>query len=229
VTEIDAARLTTREVNGEIRRLMAEGEREIVIRNPAARHNLGVGILEPVKLVFDGSVGYYCAGLIDGPEVEIRGGAGWGVAENMMSGTVVVRQNAGNGAGATMRGGTLVIHGDAAARAGISMKGGTLIIAGDVGYMSGFMMQKGTMIVLGDAGEALGDSLYEGRIFVAGRIAVPGNDAVEEEVTAEDRAFLQHALAAHGLEDGRQFTKIVSGKQLYNFDKKEFARWREAL
>ena len=93
--EIDAARLTTREINREIRRRMAEGEREMTIRHPDARHNLGVGLLEPVKLVFDGSVGYYCAGLTDGPEVEIRGGAGWGVAENMMSGTVVVRRNAG--------------------------------------------------------------------------------------------------------------------------------------
>ena len=74
--EIDAAPLTTREINAEIRRRMAEGEREITVRDPGARHNLGVGLLEPVKLTFDGSVGYYCAGLIDGPEVEIRGRAG---------------------------------------------------------------------------------------------------------------------------------------------------------
>ena len=50
---------------------------------PGAQHNLGVGIVEPVRLQFEGSVGYYCAGMSDGPTVAIRGSAGWGVAEGM--------------------------------------------------------------------------------------------------------------------------------------------------
>ena len=227
--EVNCTGKTTREINQEIRRLITDGEQEIVILRPQARHNLGVAILQPVKLIFAGSVGYYCAGMIDGPSVEIRGSAGWGVAEGMLSGTVIVEQNAGNSAAASMRGGTVVIRGSASARAGIAMKGGTLIIAGNCGYMTGFMLQKGTIIVCGDAGEALGDSMYAGRIFVGGSIAELGNDAVTQELTPEELEFLTSALARYGVTSAPSFKKVVAGRRLWRFDKKEFATWREAL
>ena len=227
--EVDCTGKTSREINQEIRQLISDGEQEVVVLRPQARHNLGVAILQPVKLVFEGSVGYYCAGMIDGPSVEIRGSAGWGVAEGMMSGTVIVAQNAGNSAAASIRGGTVVIRGSAGARAGIAMKGGTLIIQGNCGYMTGFMMQKGTIIVCGDAGEALGDSIYEGRIFVGGNIAELGNDAVIQELTPEDHNFLASTLARYGITSAYPFKKIVAGGRLWRFDKKEFETWREAL
>jgi glutamate synthase domain-containing protein 3 len=228
--EIDCTGKETREINRQIKAWIEGGDTEIVLRNPAARHNLAVGLLHPCRLRIDGSVGYYCAGLSDGPDVEIHGSAGWGLAENLMSGRVVLHGNAGNSAAASIRGGLVVIRGDAGARAGISMKGGTLVIGGDAGYMVGFMMQKGNIILCGSGGEALGDSMYEGRIFVGGEIAGLGNDAVIEELTAEDQQFLQAALEQAGLSSGRRsFRKVVSGKQLYNFSKHEFDRWRHAL
>lgn len=220
---------TPREINQEIRRFLRDGEKEIVVLHPQARHNLGVAILRPVKLVFEGSVGYYCAGMIDGPWVEIRGSAGWGVGECMRSGTIIVDGSAGNSAAASIQNGTVVVRGSAGARAGIAMKGGTLIIQGNCGYMTGFMMQKGTIIVCGDAGEALGDSMYEGRIFVGGSIAGLGNDAVEQELTPEDHEFLVSTLAQHGVASAYPFKKIVAGRRLWRFDKKEFEIWREAL
>jgi glutamate synthase domain-containing protein 3 len=229
VADIDCTDLETREINRRLKAAIAEGAPEIVLRNPEARHNLVVGVLQPGRVRVEGSVGYYGAGLCDGVDVEIRGSAGWGLAENLMSGRVVLRGSAGNGAAASIRGGEVVIHGNAAARAGIAMKGGTLVIGGSAGYMSGFMMQKGTMILCGDADDALGDSMYEGRIFVAGVIRSLGNDAVEEELTEEDRAFLQQTLARAGLDGAGSFRKIVSGRQLYNFDKRHFDRWRHAL
>jgi len=229
VREVDCTGKTSREINQEIRRLIDDGETEIVVLRPQARHNLGVAILQPVRLVFEGSVGYYCAGMIDGPSVEIRGSAGWGVAEGMMSGTVIVAQNAGNSAAASIRGGTVVVRGSVGARAGIAMKGGTLIIQGNCGYMTGFMMQKGTIIVGGDAGEALGDSMYEGRIFVGGSIAELGNDAVIQELIPEDHNFLASTLARYGIASTSPFKKIVAGRRLWRFDKKEFETWREAL
>src|SRR5207248_2429035 len=104
-----------------------------------------------------------------------------------------------------------------------------LLIGEDAGYMAGFMMQKGTIIICGDVGEAAGDSMYEGRIFVGGKIAGLGNDAVIEEITDEDRSFLAAALSDAGMHPRQKFRKIVSGRQLYNFDKREFDRWRHAL
>ena len=178
---IDCHNKTTREINRQVRKAVAAGELEIRVLHPEARHNLGVALLQPVHLIFEGSVGYYCAGMIDGPAIEIHGSAGWGTAESMLNGTVIIDGNAGSGVAASIRGGTVVVRGDAAARAGVSMKGGTLLIGGNCGYMAGFMMQKGKIIICGDAGDALADSMYEGVLFVGGKIASLGNDAAIEE------------------------------------------------
>ena len=222
----------TREINAEIKRRIAQGETELLIKIPNARHNLGVAILQPAHITFDGSVGYYCAGMIDGPTVEIKGSAGWGLAESMMDGSVIVEGSAGNGAAASIRGGTVVIHGDAAARLGVSMKGGLILVGGNCGYMAGFMGQKGTLIVCGNAGEAFADSMYEAVCFVGGKVAELGNDAVIEKPTADELTFLESTLSRYlpqKIDAIQNFKKIISGRKLWNFDKKERAVWREAL
>ena len=66
MAEIICDEKATREINREVRRLLSEGESKIEIRNPSARHNLGVALVDPAHIVIDGSVGYYCAGMIDG-------------------------------------------------------------------------------------------------------------------------------------------------------------------
>lgn len=221
---------TLRQINIAIKALIAGGETDIRVRHPAAHHNLAVALTVPVRVTFEGSVGYYCGGMGDGPTIEVHGSAGWGLAEGMMSGTVMVEKNAGNGAAAAIRGGTVVVRGDVSARAGISMKGGTVIVGGNVGYMTGFMMQKGTIIILGDAGAALGDSLYEGHIFIAGRISELGNDAVLGTLSGDDERYLAETLAPFGYEAARyEFKKIEAGRKLWNFDKTDFATWKVAL
>jgi methylamine---glutamate N-methyltransferase subunit B len=234
--EVNCEGRSTREINAHIKQLVKQGDREILVRNPGARHNLGVAILEPVKIKVEGSVGYYCAGLIDGPTFEIVGSAGWGLAESMMKGQVVVRGNAGNGAAASIRDGTVVIHGDAAARLGISMKGGTVLVTGNCGYMAGFMAQKGALVVCGDAGEAFADSMYETVCYVGGKANDLGTDAVVEEIKPSDAEFLDALLVQHlspeerkGKPAGREFKKVLAGRKLWNFNKRDWKTWQEAL
>ncbi len=226
---IDCRGKTTREINRLLREAVAAGQRDIRVREPDARHNLAVALLQPVNVVFEGSVGYYCGGMMDGAHVEIRGSAGWGTAESMLNGGVVIDGNAGSGVAASIRGGTVVVRGDAAARAGVSMKGGTLLVGGSCGYMAGFMMQKGRIVICGDAGEALADSMYEGVVFVGGQVAALGNDAVVQEPSAEDRAALAALLATYNVPAPAAFRKIVSGRKLWNFDRKELDLWKAAL
>jgi glutamate synthase domain-containing protein 3 len=226
---IDCRDKTTREINRLLRETIAAGQDDIQVLQPDARHNLAVAVLQPVHIVFDGSVGYYCAGMMDGATVEVRGSAGWGTAESMMSGTVLIDGNAGSGVAASIRGGTVVVRGNAAARAGVSMKGGTLLIGGNCGYMAGFMMQKGLIVICGDAGDALADSMYEGVVFVGGKIAALGNDAVIQDPTAADRKMLQKLLKTYEVPEPAAFRKVVSGRKLWNFDRKELEIWKAAL
>ncbi len=219
--EFDAADLDARAINVKIRELMAEGHGSIVVRNPLAKHSLGVGILNRLNLAFEGSLGYFGIGLIDGPNVRVSGRVGWSCAENMMSGTVVIEKNAGSCFGAAIRGGDLVCRGDVGARTGIDMKGGAIIVGGRTGAFSGFMMQRGRLVVLGDCGKNLGDSMYDGTIYVAGEIASLGIDAVAGEMTDLDTVWLERKLGLYGLEapnGAANMQKTVSGKKLWNYD-----------
>jgi methylamine---glutamate N-methyltransferase subunit B len=230
--EFDAEPLDAREINLKIRGLMREGYGTIVIRNPGAKHGIAVGILNRLQLHIEGSLGYFGVGLIDGPNVRIRGRVGWSCAENMMAGTVIIEKNAGSTFGAAIRGGDLVCMGDVGARVGIDMKGGTIITGGRAGAFCGFMMQRGRMVILGDAGKNLGDSMYDGTIYVGGKIAGLGVDAVPAEMNALDVAWLTRKLKLYGLSAPRgveNMSKIVAGRQLWNYDNLEPAEKKIVL
>ncbi|HTU86461.1 MAG TPA: hypothetical protein VMF57_12855 [Solirubrobacteraceae bacterium] len=218
----DARELTTRQINLELRRLVYElGIREVTVRNPGAKHSLGVGILARCKVTFEGSLGYFACGLIDGPEVHITGRVGWSACENMMSGVCVIEGNAGSLTAAALRGGDVVVKGRVGARTGIDQKGGTVIALGDAGSMTGFMMQRGRQIILGNAGHGLGDSMYDGTLYVGGKVASLGIDCVPGEWTDADTEFVTRKFGIYGLGEPPELQKFVCGKKLYNYDSLE--------
>lgn len=226
---VDAHGRTTREVNEEIRALVASGRDEIEVLNPGSRHSLAVGILAPARIVFRGDVGYFCGGLSDGLELEIEGDAGWSLGADMMSGRVVVHGSSGSSTAPSIRGGLVVVLGDAGARTAIALKGGTVVVGGSTGYMSGFMGQKGRLVVCGDAGEAFGDSMYESELFCGGEIRDLGSDTLLEEPSEDELAWLSDTLAPFGLGPKREWKKVRSAGRLWRYDKKEFAVWKHAL
>jgi methylamine---glutamate N-methyltransferase subunit B len=215
----DAKDLSTRQINLELRWLLYEqGVTEVTVLNPSAKHSLGVGILTRCRIIFDGSLGYFGLGLIDGPEVQVKGRVGWSACENMMSGVVVIDGNAGSLTGAAIRGGDLVVKGRVGARTGIDQKGGTIIVLGSAGSMTGFMMQRGRMIILGDVGPGLGDSMYDGTIYVGGKVKALGIDCVPGEWTDADSELVERKFRIYGLGSPPALEKFVCGKQLYNYD-----------
>jgi len=231
-TEIDAKNLTCAQLNQKLHNLMKEGYGTVVVKNPQGKHSLGVGILNKLNLIFEGSLGYFGVGSIDGPVVRITGRVGWSCAENMMAGKVVIEKNAGSCFGAALRGGDLVCKGSVGARTGIDMKGGTIIIGGDAGAFTGFMMQRGRIVILGDVGINLGDSMYDGTIFVGGKIKSFGSDAIKAKLSSDDVFWLRRKLkvAEIGSDfDVTRMTKIVAGKKLWNYDALEPSEKKGAI
>ncbi len=231
-TEIDALNLTAAQLNDKLHSLMKEGYGSVVIKNPQGKHSLGVGILNKLNLIFEGSLGYFGVGSIDGPVVRITGRVGWSCAENMMAGKVVIEKNAGSCFGAAIRGGDLICKGSVGARTGIDMKGGTIIVGGDAGAFTGFMMQRGRIIVLGDAGINLGDSMYDGTIFIGGKIKSFGSDAIKAKITSDDIFWLKRKLKVAEIGsnfDLSKMTKVVAGKKLWNYDALEPSEKKGAI
>ena len=219
--DVDLGVTPLRQLNAALHRLRPDtNERHWVIENPAGRHAIAAGLDAPITVEINGPVGYYCSGMNKLATVLVRGSAGVGVAENMMSGMVHVAGDASQSAGATGRGGLLRIDGNASSRCGISMKGIDIVVRGSVGHMSAFMAQSGNLVVFGDAGDALGDSIYEARLFVRGQVKSLGADCIEKPMRDE------HRKALHGLLDGAgvagkidlgEFKRYGSARRLYNF------------
>ena len=109
------------EVNAKIREC-GRNNQAVEIINPDARHNIGVGLVDPITVRVKGSAGYFCGGLTDGACFEIESNAGWAVGDNIYNGTVIVGGNAGAIAGVGLRGGEVVIRGNMGSRAGQVMK-----------------------------------------------------------------------------------------------------------
>jgi methylamine---glutamate N-methyltransferase subunit B len=200
----DAAALTTRQINLELRRLIYdEGVAEVTVHNPGAKHSLAVGILARCQITIDGSLGYF--------------------------GFVVIDKNAGSLTGAALRGGDVVVRGDVGARSGIDQKGGTIIVGGNAGMMTGFMLQRGRQIICGNVGGGLGDSMYDGALYVGGKVASLGVDCVEAELMPADDEFLARKLGIYQIESPGAFRKFVCGRKLWNYDNLEPAERKLVL
>ena len=220
MTTVDLAQVSVRSLNAALHALEGSSPQPWRILNPQGKHAIAAGVDAPVAVRIEGHVGYYCAGMNQQADIVIRGNAGVGLAENMMSGSVRIAGDASQSAGATGHGGLLLIEGNAAARCGISMKGIDILVKGSVGPMSAFMGQAGNLVVLGDAGENLGDSLYEARLFVRGAVKSLGADCVEKPLADAERLILKGLLARADLSDQvrpEEFRLYGSARRLYHF------------
>ncbi len=225
VVEIVAGERPIREVNEEIREVVAAAGSAVVLE-PLSRHNLGVGLSGTGSVTFAGSVGYYCGGLNNGAHITVERNAGWGLGEAMASGTITVNGYAGMAVGASMRGGIIHVRGDAGPRAGVAMKGGDLVVEGSVGFLTGFMAHAGRIIALGDATGAVGDSLWGGEVWIGGEIASLGVDTVVVEPPAEEVASVEELLTGLGIGGGpRPWKKIVAGRKLWHFESRDAKAW----
>ena len=177
MVSLDLASLSVREANEQLRAAGAAGE-DVQSVTPDARHHIGVGLTEPIKVTIEGSAGYFCAGLSDQARFEVTHNVGWGVGDNMYSGSVMVGGNAGAIPGVAIRGAEIVIRGNMGSRAGQVMKAGTLCCAGNANFMAGYMMYGGRIIILGDSGERVGEDMSAGEIFVGGSVEDLGSDAM---------------------------------------------------
>jgi glutamate synthase domain-containing protein 3 len=218
---VNLAESSVRELNAMLHALPADTNETLwKIEYPQGKHAIAAGLDAAITVEIMGHVGYYCGGMNKRANIIVRGNAGTGVAENMMSGSVHVEGDASQSAGATGCGGLLVIEGNASARCGISMKGIDIVVKGSIGPMSAFMAQAGNLVVLGGAGENLGDSIYEARIFVRGAVRSLGADCIEKPIQAEDRAILETVLTKAGVNGGAKledFRLYGSARRLYHF------------
>ena len=211
---IDLSQTDITDANTRIRDCGHSGQ-DVEIINPDARHNIGVGLVDPITVRVRGSAGYFCGGLSDSAHYEIEHNAGWAVGDNIYSGSVVVGGNAGAIAGVAIRGAEIVVRGNMGSRAGQVMKAGTLCSGGNAAFMAGYMMYGGRIIILGDAAAKVGQDMSAGEIFVGGKIESLGNDTMIVDMESHERDEIMEFLERYKLNYKGDFTKIINaGKKL---------------
>ncbi|MEZ5101686.1 MAG: glutamate synthase-related protein [Thermoleophilia bacterium] len=217
---IDLAAVSVTEAN---RLLLQHGEagEDVDLVNPDARHHLAVGLTHPITVRVRGSAGYFCAGLTDGPRVEVDANVGWGLADNMLRGSVVVRGNAGAIAGVAIRGAEVVVHGNLGSRAGQVMKEGWLCCAGNANFMAGYMMYGGRLVICGDSGEKVGQDMTGGTIYVGGRVQSLGTDAELAVLPAEEEQEVLAFLDRYGIAFAGRLQKIVNAGRNLRYPRSE--------
>lgn len=217
---IDLSKLSITEANEKIRECGQNGQ-DVEVVNPDAKHNIGVGLTDPINVTVKGSAGYFCGGLSHGATYKIEHNVGWAVGDNIYAGSCVVGGNAGAIAGVGLRGGEVVIRGNMGSRAGQIMKSGTLLCGGDAAFMAGYMMYGGRIIILGDAAEKVGQDMSGGEIFVGGEIESLGNDAEIVDMAPGDLESINEFLAKYGIEFSGTFTKVMNAGQKLRYGKQE--------
>ena len=211
---IDLTQTPIRSANEQIAAAGANGD-DVEIVNPDARHNIGVGLVNPINVHIKGSAGYFCGGLSDGANYTIDSNVGWAVGDNIYNGSVVVGGNAGAIAGVAIRGAEIVVRGNMGSRAGQVMKAGTLCCGGNAAFMGGYMMYGGRIIILGNTAEKIGQDMSAGEIFVGGKYESLGNDAMVTDMTGAEKDEIMEFLDRYEMKYNGDFTKIINaGKKL---------------
>ncbi len=220
--QLDASKLSSRQLNTRLRAFVASGVRRVRVLNPQGIHYLAAGLEGPLEILVDGSVGYFAGSLAENVEVIVGGNAGWFVGDNMTSGQVVVEGHGGNGVGQYLMGGRVVVRRDAGDRVGALMKRGEVIIGGSAGIMAGLYMMGGKNIVLGDLEERAGEMMIGGAIYVAGRVESLGRNAVLKEVSRDEACDINRLLELYGFDGDYSFQKIVpeSRRPIYSGEEK---------
>jgi len=112
--------------------------------------------------------------------LEVEGGVGDCLGEQMSGGRIVASSDAGDCMGRGMSGGLIEILGDAGDYVASNppgtvrgMTGGSISVRGDVGRFCGYRLRRGTIVVHGNSAEHLAEQMLAGTILVHGRTTGP--------------------------------------------------------
>ncbi|HDM70402.1 MAG TPA: hypothetical protein ENG58_03220 [Thermotogales bacterium] len=184
MVRIDASGLHYKELNEMIRKLVDDGEREIILDNVCGQRYIGSGLREKdLKITINGVPGNDLAAFMDGSTITVNSNAQDGVGNTMNSGKIVIHGDSGDITGHSMRGGKIFIKESAGYRVGIHMKSfkdnfPVVVVGGFVRDFLAEYMAGGLLIVLGlekdekgkIVGNFAGTGMHGGEVFIRGNV-----------------------------------------------------------
>jgi glutamate synthase domain-containing protein 3 len=186
-----------REVNEEIKGLVAAGTKHIELADVYGQRYLGCALPSDVEIDIHGTPGNDMGAYMDGAHLEVYGNGQDQIANTMNEGSIVVHGHCGDAVGYAMRGGEVFVRDYVGWRVGIHMKQyrekrPVIVIGGDAGAFLGEYMAGGVIILMGKPGRYLGSGMHGGVMYLKGGVAESelSLGLVQKECDADDDALL---------------------------------------
>jgi glutamate synthase domain-containing protein 3 len=225
--KIDAGGVYYRDLNAQLRGIVADGAAKIDLFNVHGQRYIGTDIDKPVEIEIHGTPGNDLGAFMNGPRIVVHGNAQDGCGNTMNEGEIIVHGRAGDTVGLSARGGKIFIRGDVGYRAGIHMKEykekkPVIVIGGTAQDFLGEYIAGGVLILLGlDLAEGeshrtkyIGTGMHGGVIYVRGNIAKwqLGKEVGIAELGAADTDVLRRYITEFTGEFGYDADEILAGK-----------------
>ncbi len=152
--KIDASGLFYRQLNAQLKELVADGVAKVELHNVYGQRYIGTDLSKPLEISIFGVPGNDLGAFMNGPRITVYG-------------------NAQDGCGNTMNDGEIIIHGHAGDIMGLSARGGKIFVRDDVGYRAGIHMKeykdkKPVLVIGGSAQDFLGEYMAGGILILLG-------------------------------------------------------------
>lgn len=183
VARVDACGVYYRELNAQIKKMVARGVRKIELHNVCGQRYIGTDVEGAVEIDIFGTPGNDLGAFMNGPRITVHGNGQDGCGNTMNEGEIIVHGHAGDIIGLSARGGKIFIRDDAGYRAGIHMKEykdkkPALVIGGTAQDFLGEYMAGGVLVLLGltlSSGEHhkanfIGTGMHGGIIYLRGAV-----------------------------------------------------------
>jgi glutamate synthase domain-containing protein 3 len=203
---VDARGVPYRELNVQLKKLIDQGARSLVLKGIMGQRYIGTNLQQQVRLVIEGVPGNDLGAFMDGPAIEVLGDAQDGCGNTMNSGSIVIHGSAGDILGHSMRGGKILVRDNVGYRVGIHMKEygavrPVIVIGGTAQHFLGEYMAGGVLIVLGlnlKPGEYhpshfVGTGMHGGVIYLRGQVDTVhlGKEVGQVALTPDDEWLLR--------------------------------------
>ena len=207
---IDAKGRHYKELNEQIRKVVATGEKHIKLINVNGQYYIADGITQDVLIEIEGVPGQDLAAFMKGPTIIVKNNAQDTIGNTMDAGKIVVHGLAGDVLGYGLRGGKIHILKDVGYRVGIHMKSykekiPIIIVGGKAGDFLGEYMAGGVLILLGMftvreeipmVGDYLGTGMHGGVMYIRGKVDIDrcGAEVGLDKLDATDKKLLRRYL-----------------------------------
>ena len=225
VVKIDAGGVYYKELNANLRELVTDSVRRIILRNVHGQRYIGTDLDKPVVIEIFGTPGNDLGAFMNGQKIIVHGNAQDGCGNTMNEGEIIIHGHAGDIIGLSARGGKIFVREDVGYRAGIHMKEyegrkPALVVGGTAQDFVGEYMAGGILILLGmnlrqgksHKAKFIGTGMHGGVIYIRGNVEEYqlGKEVGIAELDEADTQVLQRLVGEFAVHFSYDAEKILN-------------------